>query len=93
MSEVYGNSYCNIAATGFPNGDSGIHSQRGRETLQLTEIQVQKKPVMNYGLPNGSYYCIDDFWNEGVANAPLNYRAWVFQERHLSPRIVHFGTT
>ena len=93
MSEVYGNSYCNIAATGFPNGDLGIHSQKGRETLELTEIQVQRKAVMNGSLPNGSYYCIDDFWNDGIVKAPLNRRAWVFQERHLSPRIVHFGAT
>lgn len=26
-----------------------------------------------------------------VEDVPLNTRGWVFQERMLSPRIVHFG--
>ncbi|KAG4430835.1 hypothetical protein IFR05_013691 [Cadophora sp. M221] len=33
----------------------------------------------------------DDFWNEGVTFAVLNTRAWVAQERMLSPRTIHFG--
>jgi hypothetical protein len=34
---------------------------------------------------------MDDLWEDGVVNAPLNRRAWVFQERYLSPRVLHFG--
>lgn len=32
-----------------------------------------------------------DLWKDNVSNAPLNLRGWVFQERLLSPRVLHFG--
>ncbi|KAH8886048.1 HET-domain-containing protein [Thozetella sp. PMI_491] len=32
-----------------------------------------------------------DIWSDEVSNAVLNTRAWVVQERLLSPRILHFG--
>ncbi len=32
-----------------------------------------------------------DRWDTGVELGPLNLRAWVYQERILSPRIPHFG--
>ncbi|KAK8205602.1 hypothetical protein M8818_004778 [Zalaria obscura] len=31
------------------------------------------------------------FWDRQINDAPLNQRAWVFQERLLSPRVIHFG--
>lgn len=31
-----------------------------------------------------------DTWNEFVTSSPLNLRAWVCQERLLSPRVLHF---
>ncbi|KAL1614108.1 hypothetical protein SLS56_012189, partial [Neofusicoccum ribis] len=30
------------------------------------------------------------FWDDLVDHAPVNQRAWVFQERFLSPRVLHF---
>lgn len=30
-------------------------------------------------------------WKQQVADAPLNQRAWVVQERLLAPRVLHFG--
>jgi hypothetical protein len=33
----------------------------------------------------------ENLWEDGVSDAPLNRRAWVVQERILSPRIIHFG--
>ncbi|KAE8443228.1 hypothetical protein EG329_002096 [Mollisiaceae sp. DMI_Dod_QoI] len=34
---------------------------------------------------------IKDDWYFSIDKAPLSYRAWVLQERFLSPRIIHFG--
>lgn len=43
--------------------------------------------------PDGQYVCFyDRFWNDAITNAPLSSRGWVFQERLLSPRTIHFGT-
>ncbi|KAI1761020.1 heterokaryon incompatibility protein-domain-containing protein [Hypoxylon sp. FL1150] len=42
--------------------------------------------------PNGDYVCFDErFWDRGITLAPLMGRGWVFQERLLSPRTLHFG--
>ncbi|KAI1372074.1 heterokaryon incompatibility protein-domain-containing protein [Hypoxylon crocopeplum] len=42
--------------------------------------------------PNGNYVCFDErFWERGITLAPLMGRGWVFQERLLSPRTLHFG--
>jgi len=40
----------------------------------------------------GTYMVMDkDSWSEEVANGPLNTRGWVFQERIMSSRILHFA--
>jgi hypothetical protein len=45
-------------------------------------------------LTAGFYWCDNrEFWNEATERAPLNLRAWVCQERHLSSRIIHFSDT
>src|SRR5262249_23201575 len=38
-------------------------------------------------------YCMldGDLWADDISNAPLNERGWVFQERFLAPRVLHFG--
>jgi hypothetical protein len=41
----------------------------------------------------GIYSCIDFcLWQDEVSDAPLNRRAWVVQERLLSPRTLHVGS-
>jgi len=41
----------------------------------------------------GIYSCIDFcLWQDEVSDALLNRRAWVVEERLLSPRILHFGS-
>jgi hypothetical protein len=43
-------------------------------------------------LPSGHYDCLDPtLWEREIKKAPLTQRAWVVQERLLSPRVVHFG--
>jgi hypothetical protein len=92
MGEVYANSYCNIAATGFPDSQHGIAALRDPRNLHLREIRITKQARQGRGVPSGSYFCLNRVWEDGVVNTPLNTRAWVFQERYLSPRILHFGT-
>lgn len=39
-----------------------------------------------------TYYIYDgDIWKDEIDKGPLNQRGWVFQERFLAPRVLHFG--
>src|SRR4051812_38751569 len=43
-------------------------------------------------MSKGDYCCYQDVeWQRYIEYAPVNTRAWVFQERLLSPRVVHFA--
>jgi hypothetical protein len=94
MGDVYMHSYCNIAATAFPDKKQSLFNQRQRDSrfLSLPEIRVDAKWSASGGIPPGAYICIDDFWQNEIVNAPLNQRAWVFQERSLASRVLNFGT-
>ncbi|KAL1791772.1 hypothetical protein ACET3X_009523 [Alternaria dauci] len=93
MRDVYSKAELCIAATGAEFGDVGLFFDRDPE--QLTPIMVEATWSSNqdsfHWPTSGSYlfgfYGIDA--NEAVDLAPLNQRAWVAQERFLSPRILH----
>jgi hypothetical protein len=86
---VYKHSCLNIAATVFHDGLRGFFVDRNTRLPQRMEVQSQGSQFV----PQGRYHLIwADFWNEQILSAPLNIRAWVFRERLLSPRILHFGT-
>jgi hypothetical protein len=84
MADVYMNSFLNISATSASSSQDGLSSSY--------ELHPR---VLNTGWLNGragKYRLIDpDFWQERVADAPVNTRGWVLQERVLAPRVLHFG--
>jgi Heterokaryon incompatibility protein (HET) len=87
MGDVYANSYCNIAATAAKDGTMGCFSERNPILVNPLRIEVSWS-----GLTAGTYCAIDgDMWDREVDCAPLNQRAWVFQERFLTPRNLSFG--
>jgi hypothetical protein len=87
MSSVYGNSWCNIAATASSDGRGGCFRERNPLLVQPCKIQAEWE-----GLKKAEYHCLDTRqWRREVAEAPLNTRAWVVQERFLSPRVLHFS--
>ncbi|KAH9204373.1 heterokaryon incompatibility protein-domain-containing protein, partial [Leptodontidium sp. 2 PMI_412] len=95
MGNVYKYSWCNIAATGFENGLSGIYVRRNLASLNRITVNLdvlvpdEEEGTKAY---KGHFYCMENFWDVGVSNAPLNQRAWVYQERLLSPRVLHLGS-
>lgn len=88
MGSVYKHALCNIAATGAVDSSVGCFWNRNNLAVQPCKIEL------NWALPaKGAYCCFDrSFWPKNVGEAPLNRRAWVAQERLLSPRILHFGS-
>lgn len=89
MGNNYANAELNISATGSKDSDSGLFVQR--EANLVTPIKVM---ISEPGSPfnPGSYYILDpQVWSAGVSEAPLNSRGWVFQERLLARRVLHFG--
>ncbi|KAF5604235.1 heterokaryon incompatibility protein [Fusarium pseudoanthophilum] len=88
MHLVYANSACTISATASESPDEGLFRLRtARETL-IGHIKVQFAD----GNPRGF-----DLWDQHhmqrLTQGPLTDRGWVFQERILSPRVLHFAKT
>ena len=88
MASVYSDALLTIAATRSADGDGGLFfSSHEIEVIGITPLDepyrlIFRQPVQHQiGLepePTRSLH-------------PLFDRAWVFQERILSPRILHFG--
>lgn len=86
MADVYGNSTITISAASSENSGAGCLFSRDT-TLPIT---------LNYPSSNrttGFVYVRRPLksFEETVNLGPLNRRAWVFQERLLSRRILHYG--
>jgi hypothetical protein len=88
MASVYSNGYLTLAGTRSRKGNGGLFSKKH-------DVEVSGTT------PNGHSYCIHfreriddriemipDSTNE---HYPLLTRAWVYQERMLSTRVLHFG--
>jgi hypothetical protein len=87
MIQVYQNLIINISAIQSTNSNGGLFVQRNPNTLT--------PPCIQLSFPNNHKQNVKlsfiHYWKDEVEQAPLTTRAWVVQERILSPRIVHFG--
>jgi len=83
MGEIYGNAVANIAATDAKDGSVGLFHER--DVTRAARQHVQIKSLQMYELPDDRLYyrCVD--------RSPLLRRAWVFQERYLAQRTIHFS--
>ncbi|KAJ2901407.1 hypothetical protein MKZ38_001889 [Zalerion maritima] len=91
MSDVYRHAQLNIAASSAPDSRSGLFFDRDPGVLQPIPVDFETDQAWGLGPSEaGKYFLIDvDVWRS-VNDLPLNRRAWVLQERLLSPRILHF---
>lgn len=94
MGDIYKYSSCNIAATGFSDGGKGFFATRTLDDVSCPTITTQWQGKWRYtNEPKaGTYFlCDTNLFSGQVNEAPLNRRAWVLQERVLSPCVLHFG--
>ncbi|KAH9475557.1 hypothetical protein JR316_0012673 [Psilocybe cubensis] len=90
MGDIYRGSVCTIAALGATDGESGCFKSRNPLCFQrynfelLSGQKVYIPPEKEKTLLNQTGY--------GPNVEPLHQRAWVMQERILSPRTLFYGT-
>lgn len=87
MRTIYSNGVLNIAASRAAASNEGMYTSRDARHIRPAIIQGNNR----FGLSNELYLLIRlEFNGPGYSCPPLNERGWVFQERLLSPRVVHF---
>jgi len=88
MGNIYANAYVTIAATWAADGNDGLDSIR-------PPCQWFKVPFDGNDEKKGYTWFTDGTWTSetDLDDAPLNTRGWVFQEKTLSRRIVHYAAS
>jgi hypothetical protein len=98
MASVYSNSFLNLSATASSSSrdhfPSMIRAQREEEEdAQAPRLQEPRFVGTGWtGRFSGAYQIFDPhFWADRVTLTRLASRGWIFQERALAPRVLHFG--
>ncbi|CAN9129575.1 unnamed protein product [Alternaria alternata] len=90
MDMVYKNSHCNISATDAEDSTKGLFRNRAPLYIGRPRIKVSLDDIQP---DTGHVECLmtDYFlWPNVLSQSPLDKRGWVFQERYLAPRVLHF---
>lgn len=95
MRDIYQNAVLNIAATAAVDGNAGLFYNRNPGELEPFRIETAR--FANPETHNTNAEPLQSFFGfrlryttNVIDEAPLNRRAWVMQERHLSRRIIHY---
>ena len=92
MADIYANSYLTIAATASSDDHGGLFKPLHPLATFPMDFSVPKKGLVRAAKVRAQYQLHElDLWNKYVNEAPLYQRAWVFQERLLSSRVLHFA--
>lgn len=87
MGLVYSYAWCTIAASSAKNCHEGMHLFR-KETEVTCEFIAQDSGARRVQV---RILQPPPTWEKFYQSNPLNKRGWTFQERELSPRVLHFS--
>ncbi|KAK4155323.1 heterokaryon incompatibility protein-domain-containing protein [Chaetomidium leptoderma] len=88
MNQVYSNTFCNISA-GDANGC--LESMFTPRDADIFLPQVIELKIGHHDDKTQLFRVYDlSYWHRNVSGALVNTRAWVLQERFLSPRVLQF---
>jgi hypothetical protein len=86
MHHIYASAVCNFAASWAEDCTKSMFSQRLDSSKLAHIIQIR------YKMSREKIRLVDtSIWPRCVEDSPLRNRGWVFQERFLSPRKIHFS--
>lgn len=86
MGSAYAGSLLSIAASDSKNGEDGCFRIRS-PLKQPCRIWTDNKHVVYFS----RIFLYDHEGHDAETEYALDYRAWIYQERLLSPRTIHFG--
>ncbi|CAI6333809.1 unnamed protein product [Periconia digitata] len=87
MHKVYRSSYCNIVAADSADSEGGLFRERNPSDIVPATYEADDESRFE----KGTWRILDEnLWNKELLGSPIYTRAWVFQERMLSPRLLHF---
>lgn len=85
MNTIFANALCTISASDARDCRDGLFRSRTIKPIRLIyesdDFEPKFTAVIQPSFPEA--------WMEGI-QGPLQSRAWVLQERHLSPRVIHY---
>lgn len=90
MHHVYGNSSCNLAATGFADGRTGLLTQSFSDRVLSSKISVTS-PIGAW-IPRTFRLAQAHPWREQITRNHLSKRGWVLQEQLMVCDGRHIGS-
>ncbi|KAH3909373.1 hypothetical protein HBI56_185780 [Parastagonospora nodorum] len=88
MANVYQNSYLTLAATSAKDADGGMYTQHDGPRVHRPSAPVA---VVQYEDGVQREIFARRKFDHDLGSLPLLKRGWVYQERLLSPRVLHFA--
>ncbi|KAK4960567.1 hypothetical protein LTR10_003463 [Elasticomyces elasticus] len=97
MHQTFANADLCIAGPGAPDTEAGFLHQRPHPTVQPYRMSITahgKSSAGMYSVSQADPGACSDYGTPRIQqHSPLSKRAWIVQERYLSPRTLYFGTS
>ena len=96
MHKVYSHSTLNLSASGAQDASEGFYFERdpasiGPHPVCPLSINLAGRHLYNDHTGVSWHIVHEEFYGEVLQKTAVFHRAWVFQERQLSKRVLHFG--